>query len=200
MGNKSFSDTEGTATITSEKETPYQMLEIYTVWNFAPVKYNSAAAPSSLNMTKTVEKEEEANFASFQRRVVEASQNELEAQRKSFDNQIACLEKDLVASREEQQIMKREHQNTKTALVKVTNDLDGLRQMHNKGVEEFGNRMGEVEQELAQQKTACKAGLLKQLDYLRQLAQVIAGVEDSSSSEKRKRDSVQEERDDNKRQ
>lgn len=96
--------------------------------------------------------------------------------------------------------MKREHENTKTALAKVTNDLDGLRQIHNKALEGFGNRMGQLEQELAQQNTAWKAGLLKQLDYLRQLAQAIAGVEDSSSSDKRKRDSAREGIDDSKRQ
>ncbi|KAH7184929.1 uncharacterized protein B0J16DRAFT_398549 [Fusarium flagelliforme] len=195
-------DTERTATIdptTSEKVTPYQM-KIYTAWNFIPVSRKSKAVQPSLNITKTLEQEEEADFASFQRRVVQAVQNELAAQRRSFDNQIACLDKDLTALREEQQITKREHENTKTALAKVTNDLDGLGQIHNKTVEEFANRMGQLEQDLAQQKTACKAGLLTQLDYLRELAQVIAGVEDSSSSDKRKRNSAQEGRDDSKKQ
>ena len=148
---------------------------------------------SSPNMTKKLEKDEEADDSSFQRRVVQVVQNELAAQRKSFD-------KDLAALREEQQITKREHENTKTTLAKVTNDLDGLREIHNKAVEEIGNRAGQLEQELAQQKTACKAGLLKQLDYLRELAQTIVGVENSSSSDKRKRGSTQEERDDSKRQ
>jgi len=149
------------------------------------------AVQSSLNMTKAPEKEEEADYSSFQRRVVQAFQNELTAQRKSFDNQITGLARGAT---------EREHENTKTVLAKVKNDIDGLRQIHNKALEEFGNRMGQLEQELSQQNTACKAGLLKQLDYLRQLAQTIAGVENSSSSDKRKRDSAQEGRDDSKKQ